>query len=361
MTVYLDGKSWRWRFTYKGERYSGSAPAGANTKKNALAIEKHTLDRLVARENIGIKPTLTAFSVMYLEHQKVNTKPLTYRTHEGAIRLHLLPTLGKMKIDEIGTLEIDQLAAEWTDAAPPTRNLRLRVLKRMLSLAVEWEMLAKTPKFRRVSAMTTEAPRFLTDAESYALAGAADGEWKPMVVVALRTGMRVGELRGLYWTDIDFARGRIVIARTSAGIPGMPPTKPKGGKSRVVPLTPDAKAALESIERTGKSVWPGDFDGRGRPPSVYHEAIKRAVKASSIERGEEVAWHTLRHTFASQLAIRGTSLRVIQELLGHSTITLTEIYAHLLPGATHHAAVAALDTPYVEPTLALPSGEKEDE
>ena len=88
MAAYQDKHGrWRYRFTYQGERHSGSAPAHANTKKTALAIEKQLQEKLVARVFTGEMPTVAAFAARFLEYQRVETKPLTYELHETIIRL----------------------------------------------------------------------------------------------------------------------------------------------------------------------------------------------------------------------------------------------------------------------------------
>jgi integrase len=171
-----------------------------------------------------------------------------------------------------------------------------------------------------------------------------------MILVAIRTGMRVGELRGLKWGDLNLTNGTINIQRTATGKAKFKEQgTPKGGRSRLVPMSPDAARALATCRPVGRVepdalVWPGR---RGtRSEAGCDNGLKHALRRAGLTE-KRLGWHTLRHTFASWLAIRGVSLRVIQELLGHSSITVTEIYAHLLPGATHHEHVAALDLAFV--------------
>jgi integrase len=358
-----DGR-WRYRFTYKGERHGGSTPRSANTKANAIALERQHLDKLVARLNLGEVPTIAKFAPQYLDFQREHTKPLTYLNQEHIVRLHIVPTIGKLKLDDVTVHVIDGLKTTWREAdptlAPGTTNLRLRVLRRLLNVALDWEILARVPKFKMLKDQR-ENPRFLSDAEQVALiaaatienlhprTAAADRLWGAMIVVALRTGMRIGELRGLQWGDIDLDRRRLSVQRSETGKAGVKGDGTKGGRNRTLPLSADAVAAFRSIprqtRRSDELVWKGRGGGRGLSEAACDGAITRIVNRAKLEKPEEIGWHSLRHTFASQLAIRGVSLRAIQELLGHSSIQVTEIYAHLLPGTTHLDEVSRLDFP----------------
>ncbi|MAG12026.1 MAG: hypothetical protein CMI52_04465, partial [Parcubacteria group bacterium] len=101
-------------------------------------------------------------------------------------------------------------------------------------------------------------------------------------------------------------------------------TTPKSGKNRDIPLNDEVLNALEQIEPQGEYVF---MTNKGTP--IYdnraHIAIKRICKAAGVRK---ITWHVLRHTFATNLSLAGVPLSVIKELLGHSTIRMTERYAH---------------------------------
>jgi hypothetical protein len=114
---------------------------------------------------------------------------------------------------------------------------------------------------------------------------------------------------------------------------------PKGGKWREVPLGNDAVAALKSLPRIGE--WVFCRPGGGRMSAGQCRKPLMAIVAKAGLR--HIGWHVLRHTFASHLAMRGVPIRHIQQLMGHSTIAMTERYAHLAPDVTRDA-VRLLDT-----------------
>jgi integrase len=163
-------------------------------------------------------------------------------------------------------------------------------------------------------------------------------EWSCAVLLAAKTGMRLGELRALRWQDVDLGAGRVHVTRN---LWRFQEGTPKNGKSRTVDLPASAVAALKVHRHLrGKRVFlapSGDDYSLGEWRSGLYRACRRAGL-------REVGWHVLRHTFASHLAMRGVPIRAIQDLMGHRTIQMTMRYAHLAPGATR-AAVATLDEP----------------
>jgi integrase len=127
-------------------------------------------------------------------------------------------------------------------------------------------------------------------------------------VLAINTGLRRGELLGLTWERVDLSRGVIRLELT------------KSGKRREVPLNDDSYRALVNL--TPKTA------GRVFSTKSLRKAYENAVVAAKVD---DANFHTLRHTFASWAVMRGVSLKELQELLGHSTLTMTLRYAHLAP------------------------------
>ena len=144
-------------------------------------------------------------------------------------------------------------------------------------------------------------------------------ELRAAVVIALNTGLRLGELLGLNWIYVDLSRGVIRLEIT------------KSGRRREVPLNGDSYQALVSL--TPKA------EGRVFQTRFIKTAYNNAV---AIAKLDDVNFHTLRHTFASWAVMRGVSLKELQELLGHSSLAMTMRYAHLAPEHLR-AAVSRLE------------------
>lgn len=366
MPAYKQGKRWRYRFTLDGRRYGGSTPIANNTMKAAETLERAKADQVMARRYSGVMPTVKEFAPRFLEYQEQHTKQLTFDLHTTIVNLHIVPHLGKLRLDGVRRAELDSLKAAWS-CAPRTANTRLGVAMRMLAIAAEWEIIEVAPKTKLLK-IAADHPRFLTEQEAAALIAAAKPNWRSMVMVALRTGLRIGELRGLQWGDVDLTGRLLRVRRTDPGRPDMDPNAPKGNRPRVVPLTPDTLACLRELyEATpaehrkakswvwiGAASWHGQHD-RYRTRSEGNCAMAMGTIAARAKLDEEVTWHTLRHTYASWLVMRAVPLSAVQELLGHASIRQTERYAHLAPGFAQHAAVAAaLDFPLVSVAAILP-------
>jgi|GEM_PF-2310013 len=374
MPPYKDKGRWRWRLQHGGRRHSGSTAKLHNTKAAAMALEKAYLEKLERHVYTGEMPTVKQFAKRFLEHQAGATAQLTQQGQAVHINTHVVPHIGDKRIDMIDVMQIDALKMKWAGqgAASTTINTRLDTLQRMLSVAKDWNYLMAVPKLTRLPKDDRSLTiRFLSDAEGALLVASAKPAWRSMILVALRTGLRIGELRGLQWGDVNFETRSIRVARTDPGRPDMDANSPKSGKGRTVPMTADSFATLMEMFGDGKPPgtwvwsalpWRGRNRKGARSASGCFHGIRAAVERAKLPetKADQIAWHTLRHTYASALVMRGVSLKVVQELLGHASYKQTEVYAHLAPGFALHAAVAALDMPLlaVGPGQLALNGEK---
>lgn len=354
-----DGR-WRFRFSYKKKRYGGTTPIGANLERVAAKMERELLDKLVGNRFTGVMPTVKQFIVQFLDYQRARVRPLTYKNERSNLTIHVEPHIGGLTLDAVTVADVDGLVTRWAKTAMASSiNTRLAALGAMFTRAVEWKYIEHGPKIP-VLKVPKRTPRFLSRDEATTLIAAAqprfesrDYGWRAMIVVGIRTGMRIGELRGLQWTDVDFDGERVVVRRTDPGKRGFASNDPKGGKFRVLPLASDARAALlEHLEKSRARlgarwrpemwVWPGTLvndEGALRTLGGCQSAMKRIAGRAQLRK---VTWHTLRHTFASWLVMDGVSLSAVQELLGHESIRMTEVYAHLAPSYARNAAIAVL-------------------
>ena len=150
--------------------------------------------------------------------------------------------------------------------------------------------------------------------------------------------MRLGELRALRWGDVYLQNARLVVRRSlSRGAF----TVPKSGRSREIPLSPQAMETLRAYQHLKGELVFSQPDGCPLPKDHCNENLWRTCRLARIRR---IGWHSLRHSFASHLVMRGVPLKAVQELLGHTTLQMTMRYAHLSPDI-HQDAVATLDQP----------------
>ena len=233
----------------------------------------------------------------------------------------LIPFFGSKKIDEIESYDIDRLKERESrrGMSPKTINNALTILRKCLVTARQWKLTKQLPTIEFCK-YTPPAIKWLSAAEAERLLGACTTELRPMVLVALRAGLRFSELVALEWRDVDFENGILHVDR--AWVRNQ--TKaPKNGKGRGVPMSSDLIEELSSLPRRSKLVL---TDGKGRRRSYYawRCRLRKACERAGLE---PIGWHALRHSFASQLVTRSVSLRAIKDLLGHTDLDMTLRYA----------------------------------
>jgi integrase len=337
--------NWWWvDLRYRRTRYRKRSPE--NSQAGAKAYELVLRQTLAQGQSIdNPKPeavkTFAEFADEWFEtYVKTNNKPSEQRAKESTIRVHLKPCFGNLLLGQITSAHIERYKADKlkTGLCPKSINIHLTILGTCMASAIEWGLPATKPKIRR---LRVQPPRtdFLDEQETVLLiSDRSEPMWNTMILLAARTGMRLGELFGLDWTDVDLERGLITV-RTSV-VRGIAST-PKNHKIRYIPMTSDLIKALRCYrkQKTGLVFYreSGTFLGHRMAENAIHRICRRVGLRL-------FGWHTLRHTFASHLVSRNAPLRAVQELLGHSTMAMTERYAHLAP-STLRQAIAVLDEP----------------
>ena len=205
--------------------------------------------------------------------------------------------------------------------SPATVNRELQVLSKVFSMAYD-NGLVETNPMRRVHKLR-EAPareRYLTNEEEKSLFAILVGRRahiRPIVVVALQTGMRQGEILGLKWENIDFEQGTIYVAHT------------KTGRPRKLPMSGPVEAELRSLKQDSlphEHVF--SYSRTGLKLTTFRHAWEGACTAAKISG---LRFHDLRHTFATRLRARGVHEMDIMSLLGHTTLQMTSRYTHAMP------------------------------
>ena len=279
-------------------------------------------------------PLLKDFRQEFMDNYvRAKNRPSEVRTKECILRAHIMPAFGHMRLDEITAREIARFVAtrQQRQLKAKTINNILTVLGKMLRTAQDWGYLEHVPKLGFLKTRPPEI-EFLDFDEAAALQSAAEPFWYGMITVALRSGLRRGELMALRWSDVDLEAAKPVIhvrRSLTEGCFGLP----KSGKPRWVPLTYEARSALEDHPRWGELI----FCQRGGSPLTEDRCrrpLERAYKKANLK---PLGWHALRHSYASHLVMKGTSLRAVQELLGHADLRTTMRYAHLAEHALFDA------------------------
>lgn len=283
-------------------------------------------------------PTLAEFEPIFVEHSEAKNVYSSVKAKRQILRDHLLPVFGALPLDCITYAAIEDLkhqllkteATGGKELSPKTVNNILTVLRRLLVLAKKRGKLEVVPEFEW---LPSEPPEFdfLDFHDAEALIGATTEQWRAMIAVAIKCGLRQGELLGLRWSDVDLKNGKLWVRR--AIVRGRVKL-PKNRKPREIPLGDDVRGELARHRHLRGELVFCDDDGNQLTTGECKWPLYRACEAAKIRR---VGWHVLRHTFGSLLASQGVSMRQIQQLMGHSSIKTTERYAHLSPHVARDA------------------------
>ncbi len=322
MGLYRRGPAWWISFTYNGRQVRQSTET--DDKKLAEKIYHKVMTEVAEGKWFERQEETRTFAEMmerYMKEHSVVKKRST--TRDRASLKHLLPFFGALTLREIRPGQIsrykaDRLAA---GASPGTLNRELALMKHAFTLSIkEWGWAKENPV--KMVSMEKEAPhkdRWLTDDEERRLLAACPRWLKEIVVFAIDTGCRRGEILSLSWKDVDLQRGvAIVFGKKTSEWRGVPLTR----RLRDVLTENQASQKVRSLHDN-----PVFCNPEGLTVNIHE--LRWAFEVALSEAGiSSFRFHDLRHSFATRLAQNGVDLFTIQKLLGHKSYATTERYAH---------------------------------
>jgi len=337
MSIRKIRNSWWVDFRLNDIRHRVRSPE--NSQAGAKAYEAVLRHRLTIGE--PIKPaaskattrTFADFAKEWFEtYVRTNNKPSTQALRRSVLTSHLVPAFGDLPLAEIDATKVERykMAKLAEGLSAGTINLYVSTLAKCLHDAVEWGVLTVAPRTKFL-----RHPRhrfdFLSHEEADRLVAAMPTEpWQTMATLALNTGLRIGEICGLQWNDIDMHGRQLVVRRSVVrGIVG----STKNNRERQIPLSAAAAGALAKIPPDYQFVFHREDGG----PLLHATARNQIIKACRRAGLRRIGWHVLRHTFASWLVSDGVPLPVVQSLLGHANIEMTMRYSHMAPSSFRSA------------------------
>lgn len=285
---------------------------------NAKEIELRTGKNPIPKEDMNF----TEFSETYLDWHG-HEHPDSHQRVAQIIRTYLQPSFGFLRMGSLDSMAVEkwkqkrrmQRNKEGKTPAVETVNKELRTLRAVVNKAVEWDVLGKNPirGVKEIRGPESKPKNFYTAEELLAVYKVDDlhaAIWKLLA----NTGMRRSEAMNLTWDYVLDNHVRVVSTEEA---------RTKNMKWRDIPISPGCCEALNELWRQAEDEFV--------LPRVHKASLTRAFKKAvdrSVRRGN---LHDLRHTFISHLVMQGVPLRTVQVLAGHSSIRVTEGYAHLAP------------------------------
>src|SRR6266487_6501570 len=326
----------------------------SNTQQEAIKkLKKASQEQEQGTLTVGPQHTLAQYLDYWLSVYKQRIRPRSYERYEQIIRLHLVPMLGKIKLDKLSPQHIQQLYSKKLEEGLSTNTVLVihGMLHKALKSAMRWGILAQNVCDRvdiprkvpyEIHPLTVEqAQRFLAAIQEHPN--------EALFILAITTGMRRGEIAGLKWHDIDMEHATLHVQRALTRMPttmggGYQEAEPKTEKSRRTIVLPDfALDALRNhgerqseIKRKAGEFWQ-EHDYVFCTPLGTHihpghdilEEFKKLLKRACLP---DIRFHDLRHSAAKMLLGMGVHPKIVQERLGHHDIgTTMDIYSHVLP------------------------------
>ncbi len=339
MSTYKRGDHWYVDFRFGRTRYRKYSPddskAGAQLYESILRQKLSRGEPITEKEVKSARlviPTFAEFSREWMRsYVEINNKYSEARNKQNILTANLIPFFGNLKLDYITPRAIEEYKAFKLKSGltNKTVNNQLSCLRKCLNTALEWEVIEKSPRVKMLKVPPPEVT-FLTTQECEALLTVATDQWREMLFTVMRTGLRIGELIALKWSDIDFYSRIMTVQRN---IVRAKVTTPKSNKIRKIYLSADLLEVLSNKQRIGEYIFT-DAKGNAHRYDPCRVKILEIAKLAGIRT---IGWHTLRHTFASHLANNGIAIQAIQVLLGHSDFKTTMRYSHMASETIIHA------------------------
>jgi integrase len=352
MGVFKRGATWHIRYVRDGTIVREST--GAASKKLAKAILEKRKTEVAEGKHLDKqeRPEMTFAELCewYWDHHGQRKRSNGVRGRLKRLKLFFGNTL-LLRITPELVNEYRQERIARDQVSEQTVNRDFQELKTMFNQIISykrWRRVLENPvSYVKLAKERNERVRYLDKQEIQKLLDSAADHLRPILVTALHTGMRRGEILNLLWTDVDFKNDNVHVRES------------KNGEGRFIPISVELRRNLQSLPSRflGGYVFPSYLPRRDRkethavgqqhPYIDLKNSFSSALKKAGIS---DFRFHDLRHTFASTMVMSGADLNTVRELLGHKSIKMTLRYAHL---SKHHKkkAIELIDAAFSTPQV----------
>jgi len=322
----IKGKPWHVQYYYRGKRYREKV--GGSKEAAQMRLGEIIRNIETGKFSLYSDAPLSSLIKHYQESLQAEPHSEAYRARLRSIFDNFDQYRKSEKVERVNQVDFPFLdnyiinRINQDKIAPRTANLEIGFIKRLFKFAVKHRYVMESPaKELMRRKVTRKEPRYFSHEEVELLLENA-GRHEAFFMVLLHTGLRGCDAGNLRWADINLDKGfiRVVMKKTSQPV--------------TIPINDTLNNYLLDYGTESPQLFPQLDTGSKRRVVISH--IQRVLRDGSY-KWKRTGCHTFRHTFASHLVINGASIYDVQKLLGHSSITMTEIYAHLSENATRRA------------------------
>jgi len=347
-----------------GKKQDGSAQRKTVYGKTIRELEEKAaeLRRQVGAGTVAQDGGITTgeWAWMWLKTYKTNVEHNTFYMYENAIKTHIIPAIGHIKIKNIRPFHMQHIINGMKEKGKTKITIiTAQTLKQIFKRAVENSLLYKNPaEFIEVPKKTRAKKRALNDNEKACVISAElDIKMRAFLYVLLYAGLRRGEALALSWSDIDFSAKTITVSRTwihNKNRPAIKPVPKSEAGNRIIPMPALLCEALDVLlANASQDLVFVSAKGEMMSEAAYRRFWEQIAKRlNTALGGNDKMWilpaditpHIFRHTYATMLFYAGVDMKTAQYLLGHSTLAMTmDIYTHLDKSKTN-TAIGKIDT-----------------
>lgn len=351
--------------TYMGRIFLGYKEDGKPNRKSVYGKTKtevvQKIQELALSKAHGLKEpsnmSLSRWLIFWLENfKKLKLKPKTYEVYETQAKHNIIPIIGDIALKDLNTLHIQRYINEKSKTlAPATVRKQYNILNSSLEKAVANELIPKNP-CRHIELPVLEQKEikaFTLDEEIRFIEASKDDRLHTLFVVALDSGLRLGELLALTWNDIDLDGAEIAVTKNIIHVKNFE-GKSKNKNILIVQDNPKTKSSIRNVPLPQRSLnLLKELKTKSNTIIVFATKTGNYLNPRNVERSfVRIAsstgiygcnFHSCRHTYATRLFEIGISVNVVSKLLGHSKTSITtDIYISVIPSLKNDA-IKSLD------------------
>ncbi|MGR3221031.1 MAG: tyrosine-type recombinase/integrase [Candidatus Anammoxibacter sp.] len=326
---------------------------GKNVQKSLKTSDKGLAKSIEAKIRLGIaegtylnKPkgdkfTISSLVSKYLdEHSKPNKGEITYK-NDISFSKRIVLYFGKMLINDVKPSHISEFITErrFDGASDILLNHELRLLRHAYNLAIRnWELVDESPFTKiKIPSGDIKRVRYLSEDEEKRLMTSLPEWLKPIVTIAMETGLRLSNITNLQWSQVNIFSKMIILETT------------KNGEPHSVPMTENVFNTIMALYKKKDGDYVFGYGANGKP--FRKEWVSKNFRGICKEAGiKNFRFHDLRHDFCSKLVQKGADLYSVPALAGHKSIRTTQRYAHLSPEKLR-STIQILDSGYKSATV----------